>query len=202
MASLEPRPLQREWKERFPEWLARLEEAIDSGLTMKVIKGGFSHSGIYPINPLLITHSLPSIYPSYLAPKRIRTSLLDLGNKVITERSFLEVWSKERRKEEINENEKKEASIKALERLIRKEENETENNDNQSDVYEQLIIEKENQEFSNPEEENGMCKIVNIYCEILFLLYENNIFHYYYVIIFLLLMLFVCFLLLLSIIFT
>jgi hypothetical protein len=67
---------------------------------MNNIKASFAKTGNYPLNATLVTHSLPTSYPSHLTPRRV-TSALDIGNKLVSHPAFLEIWRlDEKRKEE------------------------------------------------------------------------------------------------------
>lgn len=76
----------------FTEWIEELEGLIDSAILRKNIIGGFTHSGIFPINRDLITSSLPLKCPTFLNAKTHKSSICDLGNKVITDHLFLDTW--------------------------------------------------------------------------------------------------------------
>jgi hypothetical protein len=87
-----PRPSKKDWNEQFPEWLSQFEGAVDSAVTMNNVKFCFSNSGIYPINSTVVTHSLPTTYPSELTPQR-QSRMLDIGNKVVSSAEFLQLWT-------------------------------------------------------------------------------------------------------------
>jgi hypothetical protein len=92
IAGITPIPGKRSWAVDFPEWVKKLEIMIDSGVNRKTIVGGFIHSGIFPFNRDLIIQSLPSKCPSFIPLKVNKTSLFDIGNKVLTDPTFIQMW--------------------------------------------------------------------------------------------------------------
>jgi hypothetical protein len=112
-----PRPTKKEWNEQFPEWLSQFEGAVDSALTMNNVKSCFSHSGIYPINSTVVTHSLPTTYPSHLIPQR-QSKMLDISNKVITSPEFLNLWNVDEEQKRKEKGKKKGEDVDNIEKDV------------------------------------------------------------------------------------
>jgi hypothetical protein len=136
LKNVEGRPLKKDWDDEFPEWLSKLEGAVDSALSMNNIKASFCRSGICPCNPSLITHALPTTYPAFLASKRI-SSMLDIGNKVVSSLEFLKIWKNDeiKKKKEKRRKNRKSTLHGEEERVKDSSENDKEDVVIEEDIY-------------------------------------------------------------------
>jgi hypothetical protein len=83
---------------------------IDEALHRKTITGGFSTSGIYPVNPEIVTSNLPPTAPNHLQLKEKKRQIVEIGNKVVSDLDFLNEWEdleNKKEKEKIEETGKK-----------------------------------------------------------------------------------------------
>jgi hypothetical protein len=157
--NIQVKPGLRHWDSDFLPWVCDLQVIVDKALNRGNNIAGFKRAGIQPVNREVVTSSLPQKCPTIFASPPPKTSLFQINNHLVTDKTFLVEWKEDETKKQ-DEKKKKQLDSEKKKEIA---------TERKKEKYEKMVghtMEMLNESFdssasdsNDSDDDNGMCYV-------------------------------------------